>query len=110
MKNETKSKSDKIKTDKTKTLYEEESISNDCIWSSASQDDNHIKEIEDDDSKIEDIENTIKDDDSYFNDKSNLDCTFGSAENKIDDQALLDIDSSSSSKYILVFYIFSLFT
>lgn len=101
MKCETKSKSDKTKTDKNKTLYEEESLSNNSegIWSNASQEDNHVKEIAIDHSKMEDIENTRKDEDAYFNDKSSSDCNFGSAENKQLDPALIEIENNSSCKF-----------
>lgn len=104
MKHESKSKGDKTKTEKTKILYEEESMSNECIWSAGSEDDNHMKEITIDESKMEEIENTRKDDDAYFNDKSNLDVNFGDSETKQDDQALLlEIENNTSSKDFLNF-------
>lgn len=106
MKTETKSKTDKTKTEKSKTLYEEENVSNN-EWSNASQDDIHVKEIVIDRSKMEDIENTRKDDDSYFNDKSNLDCNFGGAESKQEDTALIEIanNTNTSKKFFRLYSI-----
>ncbi|XP_063702072.1 putative uncharacterized protein DDB_G0286901 isoform X3 [Culicoides brevitarsis] len=96
-KNDSKcNKSEKTKAEKNKTSFEEENISQEGTWNTASQEDNHAKEIAIDKANMDESER--KDEEAYFNEKANTDFTNG--EHKQEDPALIETENKTTNRPI----------